>query len=37
MQILFNWKITVFSLCFFLLFVRLGFWQLERAEENKSS
>lgn len=26
-----NWKITLFSACFFLVFLRLGFWQLERA------
>lgn len=29
----FNWKLTVFSLFFFLSFLNLGFWQLDRKDE----
>ncbi len=29
----FNWKISLFTLLFFPLFIRLGFWQLEREQE----
>jgi len=29
----FNWKISLFILLFFPLFIRLGFWQLEREQE----
>jgi surfeit locus 1 family protein len=29
----FNWKISLFTLLFFSLFIRLGFWQLEREKE----
>lgn len=28
-----NWKVTIFSLVFLGVFLRLGFWQLERASE----
>ncbi len=36
MQVLFNWKVTAFSVVFLLVFLRLGFWQLDRAEEKES-
>lgn len=32
----FNWKITVFSLFFFTVFLNLSHWQLERAEEKRA-
>lgn len=32
----FNWKICLFSLFFFPLFVGLGFWQLQRAEQKST-
>jgi surfeit locus 1 family protein len=28
-----NWKLTFFSLFFFLSFIKLGFWQLDRKDE----
>ena len=28
-----DWRTTAFTLLFLPVFVRLGFWQLERAEE----
>ena len=31
----FNWKVTLFSLIFTVLFTALGFWQLERADEKR--
>lgn len=31
-----NWKICLFSLFFFPLFVGLGFWQLQRAEQKRT-
>lgn len=31
-----NWRLIVVLLCFLLLFVRLGLWQLSRAEEKES-
>lgn len=31
----FNWFITLVACAFFILFLRLGFWQLQRAEEKK--
>jgi len=32
---LFNWKIALFSGIFFVVFLLLGFWQLERATEKE--
>lgn len=32
----FNWKIMVFSLFFFTVFLNLSHWQLERAEEKRA-
>ncbi len=31
----FNWKVTLFSVTFFVLFINLGFWQLDRAAEKE--
>lgn len=31
-----SWKMLLLTLLFFLLFVRLGFWQLQRADEKKN-
>lgn len=31
----FNWKITLFVVIFFPLLIKLGFWQLDRAEEKR--
>jgi surfeit locus 1 family protein len=36
MQVLFNWKVTAFSTVCLLVFLRLGFWQLDRAEEKET-
>lgn len=33
MTIKLNWKLTIFSVFFLVLFVNLGFWQLDRARE----
>ncbi len=30
-----NWKITLLGLCFLPLLLRLGFWQIERADEKR--
>ncbi|MDA0788493.1 MAG: SURF1 family protein [Proteobacteria bacterium] len=35
MYVLFNWKVTAFSLTCVLVFVHLGLWQLERAGEKE--
>lgn len=32
----FNWKLCVFSVVFFVLFIRLGFWQLDRGVEKEA-
>jgi len=32
-QFRFNWKVTLFSVVFLVLFINLGFWQLRRADE----
>ena len=32
----FNWKVSLFALCCLLLFIKLGFWQLEREEEKRT-
>jgi cytochrome oxidase assembly protein ShyY1 len=31
-----NWKVVIFTLLFFPLLIRLGFWQLQRAEEKRT-
>lgn len=35
-QFEFNWKITVFVVCMLPVLIRLGFWQLSRAEEKET-
>ncbi|WNO09192.1 SURF1 family protein [Teredinibacter sp. KSP-S5-2] len=35
-QFVFNWKITVFAICMLPILIRLGFWQLSRAEEKET-
>jgi surfeit locus 1 family protein len=32
----FNWKVSLFSVFFFVVFLNLGFWQLERAGEKET-
>ncbi len=34
-QFSFNWKVSLFSLFFGVVFINLGFWQLSRAEEKR--
>ncbi len=35
-QFCLNWQVCIFTLLFFPLLIRLGFWQLERADEKRT-
>jgi surfeit locus 1 family protein len=35
MTAIFNWKVALFSLVFLMIFLRLGFWQIERSHEKR--